>query len=73
MNGTPSSWSDVLSGIPQGSVLGTLIFVIFINYICELLTSSASIFAADTKLYKIIKDTTDTIPLQFNKENANKE
>ena len=61
MNGTPSSWSDVLSGIPQGSILGPLLFII--NDTCKSLNSSAYLFADDSKLYKIMKDTNNTIPL----------
>ena len=50
--------------MPQGSVLGSLLFIIFINDICESLTSNAYLFADNTKLYKIIKDSNDTVPLQ---------
>ena len=64
VNGTPSSWSKVLSGIPQGSVLGPLLFIIFINDICESLSSSAYLFADDTKLFRIIKEDKDTELLQ---------
>ena len=60
MNGTLSSWSDVLSVITQGSVLGPLLFILFINDICESLTSNAYLFADNTKLYKIIEDSNDT-------------
>ena len=49
-----STWAEVLSGIHQGSVLGPIMFVIFINYLPKLATSTGKIFADDTKLFRNI-------------------
>ena len=59
VNGKLSSWTDILSGIPQGSVLGPILFVIFINDLPDVVSSTAKIFADDTKLFwaiRIIED-----------------
>jgi hypothetical protein len=52
VNGYLSSWLEVLSGIPQGSVLGPILFVIFINDLPDMIRSTAHIFADDTKVYR---------------------
>ena len=46
-----SSKADVLSGIPQGSILGPILFTLFINDLPENISSRCKIFADDTKLY----------------------
>ena len=51
INGSSSQHADVTSGIPQGSVLGPLLFVTYINDLPRGLKTTAKMFADDTKLY----------------------
>ena len=64
LNGTKSSWQDVLSGVPQGSVLGPLLFIIFVNNIENGLDSRVLKFADDMKVFRTIKDQVDHSMLQ---------
>jgi len=50
LGGQVSDWSEVLSGVPQGSVLGPILFVLYINYIDECINSKILKFADDTKI-----------------------
>lgn len=54
VNGKESSWCDITSGIPQGSVLGPVLFVLFINDLPDDLDGSVKIYADDTKIYRQI-------------------
>ena len=54
LNGQMSSWRTVLAGVPRGSVLGSLLFLIYINDLPNELKSHAKLFADDTFLYTIV-------------------
>ena len=56
LNGKTSSWQPVLAGVPQGSILGPLLFLVYINDLPDELKSNAKLFADDTSLFTIVKD-----------------
>ena len=56
LNGSCSDYSEIESGVPQGSVLGPLLFVIYINDLERNIKSNINFFADDTMLFSIVKD-----------------
>ena len=56
LNGQKSSWTPVLAGVPHGSILGPLLFLVYINDLADGLKSNAKLFTDDTSLFTIVKD-----------------
>ena len=65
VNGSHSSYTSVTSGVPQGSVLGPLLFVIFINDLPEHIRSHCKLFADDSKVYSKVGTDEDQVKLQL--------
>ena len=55
VNGEYSETGNIKSGVPQGSVLGPLLFVIYINDILDHISTNGLLFADDTKIFRQIK------------------
>ncbi len=66
VNGESSNREAVISGVPQGSVLGPVLFVLFINDLPDVVSASTKLFADDTKIYSRINNINDCIMLQGN-------
>ena len=64
VNGSTSNVESVLSGVPQGTVLGPFLFLIYINDIEQHLTSKISLFADDSVIYRNINSPNDAKSLQ---------
>ena len=54
VKGSLSQSKDVLSGVPQGSVLGPLLFLVYVNNIADQVSTDYKIFADDLKLYTCV-------------------
>jgi hypothetical protein len=56
-----SEWKEVISGIPKGSVLSPIMFVLYINDLPSSVDSVAYLFADDTKIFRIINNFPETL------------
>ena len=64
VNGVKSDWVPVLSGVPQGTVFGPLLFSLYINDTTEDIESDLKVFADDCVCYPEIKISEDTVKIQ---------
>ena len=64
VDGAASSWSAVESGVPQGTVLGPLLFLLYINDLPDCVKSEVRLFADDCLLYRTIEGIPDQLALQ---------
>ena len=60
LHGQTSSWADVNAGVPQGSILGPLLFLIYVNDLADGLSSNAKLFPDDTSLFSVVHDANTT-------------
>ena len=64
MSGTGSSWAPVLSGVQQGSVLGPILFLYYVNDMPDIVQSLIYMYADDTKIMQEISRPEDGGSLQ---------
>ena len=67
MNGQNSSWENIEARVPQGSILGPLVFLIFINDLPDNLSTNVKLFADNNSLVSVVHDTaTSSCDMNYN-------
>ena len=61
-----SDWCEVLSGVPQGSVLGPLLFILYINDLPDSVECECKLYADDSKLISVVRNGLEGIEMQNN-------
>ena len=59
LNGQTSKWSQIKAGVPQGWILGPLLFLVYLD-LPEGLTSNVKLFAYDTSIFSVICDSSSS-------------
>ena len=60
-NGQISTWENINAGVPQGSILDPLLFLIYINELTEGLTTNVKLLTDDTSLFSVVHDTQTSV------------
>ena len=61
IDGEFSYWVNINAGVPQGSLLGSILFLVYINDIVDVVESNINFFADDTFIYRIVDQFCTTI------------
>ena len=59
INGTSSNWRTISAGVPQGSILGPLIFLVYINDLADNIDTNIRLYADDASLYITYENAND--------------
>ena len=65
INGSFSEWRPVTSGIPQGSVLGPILFIIYISDLPEVIKCYIKLYADDAKAYSVVNYQPQKVEVQY--------
>ena len=57
LNGKTSEWGNITAGVPQGSILGPIFFLVYINDLADNIKCKVKLFADDTSLFTVVCDT----------------
>ena len=56
LNGQSSNWGDILAGVPHGSILRLLLFLVYTNDLAAGLKCNVKLFADDTSLFTVVEE-----------------